>query len=308
MGVTNAQLLVAGLVPGTSGASNLPIQSLPTPIYIETDSTLAQVLTTGFLNKSANTFGYLYNNHQMALVWTTDQGSVWLKVVVSGENISLESSAEAGLIALPTVTNQIVYATNTGGALAASGATRIFNAGGIDAGLSGTAGTFRSYPSTASTGYLEVFATANSGAFNARLTNAALGQTTLFTLPDPGVAAATVLINESINQMAAGSNLFLDKATGTVIAGAVTINAQAGTINSGALTTAAGATEAITLTNSSIIPTSNIQLTVAGGTNTVAAIVAWHAAPGTGSVVVNLTNLDATDPLDGTVLIDFLVT
>lgn len=81
----------------------------------------------------------------------------------------------------------------------------------------------------------------------------------------------------------------------------------AGTVTSEALTTAAGATATITLTNSKITSTSNIQLTRAGGTDTIPVVLS-HDVPSAGSVVVNITNVSAATPLDGTVIFDFLVT
>ncbi len=158
-------------------------------IYIKTNNTLAQVLTAGYL--SANLLNLDLDQlsiYQMAVVYTTDTGCVILQVTFSAGIWSLATSADAGVIALPTVVNQMVYATTITGNIAASGVSRIFNAGGIDAGLSGTAGTFRSYPATAANGYLEVFGTANGGARNVTVTNAAHAQSTAYSIPDVGAA------------------------------------------------------------------------------------------------------------------------
>lgn len=194
MSVTFAQVSTTGLVPNTTGFGLGMTQQSPTIIYISTDDTLANVLVTGYLNKSRNDFQITYNNYQMALVYTTDQGNVWLRVIVSGTNYSLESSAEAGLVALPTVANQITYATNTGGALAASGVTAVFNAGSIYAGLSGTAGALRSYPATAAKGYLALVGVANTGDTAVTISNELHGQATVYSMADIGAATGGIVV------------------------------------------------------------------------------------------------------------------
>lgn len=180
----------------------------PKLLYIDTDDTLSEVTATGYLNQAKAIYGNIFSNKQMAVVYTTDQGSVIFKVVISadGTDATLESSAEAGLITLPTVTNQMVYATNTTGGLAALGITRIFNAGGIDAGLSGTAGTLRSYAATASRGYFEIAATANTGNTAFVLTNAAQAAARTITIPDGGQTASSVLLtnNATVQTIATG--------------------------------------------------------------------------------------------------------
>lgn len=67
------------------------------------------------------------------------------------------------------------------------------NAGNLQAGLSGTAGTLISYPGTAANGSLIVAGVNAGGAFNTTISNTTMGQSTVFTLPDPGAATARVL-------------------------------------------------------------------------------------------------------------------
>lgn len=71
-------------------------------------------------------------------------------------------------------------------------AAAVTNAGDIYAGLDAVAGVLRSYPATTATGYLGLTATANSGAFNVQLTNAAHGQTTLYTIADIGASTGGI--------------------------------------------------------------------------------------------------------------------
>ncbi len=84
MGVVAAQLGITGIIPNTTGLGKAIAQQVPTFILLETNNTLAQVLATGYLNASAKVFGIPYSNQQIALVYTTDSGSVWLQVQVTG--------------------------------------------------------------------------------------------------------------------------------------------------------------------------------------------------------------------------------
>src|SRR5207245_95764 len=133
---------VTGLVPNTTGFGLGLTQQTPTIIYITTSDTLATVTTSGYLNTVVHDFHVTLNNYQMALVYTTDSHDVWLTVSVTGsgasKTYSLVAISEPGAITTPTVSNQMAYATNTLGTIAASGlATALFNAGNISAGKSG---------------------------------------------------------------------------------------------------------------------------------------------------------------------------
>ncbi len=94
----------------------------------------------------------------MALVYTTDDGVVWLQVSVTGtppQTVSLIEINAPGDVVLPTIANHIIVSTNVNGALANLTGTAINN-GSIQAGLSGTAGTLISYPATGGKGSLHV--------------------------------------------------------------------------------------------------------------------------------------------------------
>ena len=186
MGILNISYPVTGLA-----------DSVPQLLYVNTNDTLATVTTAGYLNTAIPIYGKIFSNQQMAIVYTTDQLSVLLQISVNYQTgvVTLSSSAEAGLITLPTVTNQLVVAANTAGGLNGSGVTRAFNAGGIDAGLSGTAGTVRSYPATASKGYLELAGVANTGNTAVTISNALHGQASVYTIPDIGAATGGILVS-----------------------------------------------------------------------------------------------------------------
>src|SRR5258708_28212630 len=88
--------------------------TLPSIIYILTNDTYATVTATGYLTGTKQE-GFTYSNNQMALVYTTDDGPVWLKVVItySGSNIlntvvSLAQITSPGDVVLPTIANHFI--------------------------------------------------------------------------------------------------------------------------------------------------------------------------------------------------------
>lgn len=63
----------------------------------------------------------------------------------------------------------------------------------VSAGTSGAAGTVRSYPSAATTGYLGLTGVANSGDYAVVLSNRAHGQATTYSIADVGAATGSIL-------------------------------------------------------------------------------------------------------------------
>lgn len=241
MSVLDVQIPTTGIIPNTSNLGVGLTQQLPVQIYINTNDTLSVVLTPNYLNQAATYFQYPFNNYQMALVMTSDEGPTWcrvLKVVNSsgtGYNYSLEEVGAPGTVNLPTVANQITYAVSPGGALAAAGlSTALFNAGNISAGKSGTAGELLSYPSAATTGSLGLKAVANSGNYANVISNASTAQATTWSIPDPGTSATTFILADS-----AGTQTI---ATGNLtITNNLTVN---GTLSYSSLTVATGSATA----------------------------------------------------------------
>ncbi len=103
----------------------------------------------------------------------------------------------------------------------------LYSAGVLTLGFTGTPGTLIILPTTAANGSLRLTATNNASNFAATITNAAIGQATTYTIPDPASATATFVL--SVN------------ASGTESANAVTASGYSGVITTSALTTAAGA-------------------------------------------------------------------
>ncbi len=210
MGVLNVQMGSVGLAGVT-----------PRVVYIDTNDTLATVTTAGYLNHLVQQ-GYAFSESDMCCVTTrtTPNATViqvaWLEVSFVSPNWSLVPTGSPGQVVLPTTINAIVHATNATGTLSTAAAS-VFNLGNISAGQSGTAGALISFPATPANGFLNIQATANGGARNAFITNAVLGQTTTFIIPDPGTAFTSFLLTDSAGtQTIATGNLALTVGTLTL--------------------------------------------------------------------------------------------
>jgi len=92
-------------------------------------------------------------------------------------------------------------------ALAASGTA--ISPGNIQAGLSGTAGGLFSFPSTALKGSLELVASDNTGNTLTQITNAAFGQASVLTIPDPGAASANFLLDTGAGNLITDNQWFV---------------------------------------------------------------------------------------------------
>jgi hypothetical protein len=168
----------------------------PRVIYIQTTDTLAEITATGYLNKMVQN-GLTVSNLDMALVSGTDivagsAGDAWFAVQVSGGNTSLVEAAGGG-VALPVVANHIATFVGTSGEIGDNAATAI-NGGNIQAGLSGTAGYLAAFPATAAKGSLHMVAVANTGDTVTTISNAAMGQASVVSIPDPAAATANFAV------------------------------------------------------------------------------------------------------------------
>jgi len=76
-------------------------------------------------------------------------------------------------------------------------------AGNISAGSSGAAGTLISFPATAGNGSLIISALNAGGAFNSTVRNSVMGQSTVFSIPDPGAATANFLLDTGASNIIA---------------------------------------------------------------------------------------------------------
>ncbi len=308
---------------------------------------LVAVTTAGYLNQGAIEAGMPLSNADVIMALysfnqQTQTGSFAIftvNIASTNGQITLTAWGNPGDVVLPTTANYIAHFTNTTGTLS-SAAANVINPGNIAAGLSGTAGTLASFPATAARGSLIVQATANTGNTNTTLTNAAMGQASTVTIPDPanaagrlligagatpfvsgnfpvasgtgalmvdsGVAATALMQNNIVNTMTGIGQIILQKANGTEAANAVTASGNAGVITTSSLNTAGGSSYAITWTNTKISATSVLSFCIQGGTNTVQNIT-FTCAPGAGTATLTIFNNTAATALNGTILIGYTV-
>lgn len=229
MAILNIQTVQTGLV-GT----------LPSLAYIYTDSTESQVLTAGFLNHEVQN-GTSFQMPCIAFVSTkatpTSAFQVGIyQVAHVGTNWSLVPTGSPGDVVLPTIANHIATYTNTTGQLSEDAATAI-NGGNIQAGLSGTAGYFASFPATLARGSLRLVAANSTGDTVTQITNAAMAAARVFTIPDGGQVASNFLISDSAGtQTIATGSLALT--LGNIVVAAGSIAATLGAISAGTTVTA----------------------------------------------------------------------
>jgi len=315
---------------------------LPNQKYMVVGDNLSAVTTAGYLNSvnlesfpvfTTDIINMLYSFNPNTQVGTFEQFSV----AISNGVITLSALSNAGQVTLPTIANHIATYTNTAGHLSEDPATAI-SGGNIQAGLSGTAGYVASFPGTASKGSLHLTAVANTGDTVTTISNAAMGQASVISIPDPagatanfavapaalvnnnlikasgtaglvadaGIAASAVMQTTAVNTMSGSGQIILVKANGTEASNAVTASGNAGVITTSALTTTAGSSYAITWTNTKITATSVIGLTWMGGTNTTANF-RLEATAGSGTSTLTIYNTDPAAALNGTILIGYTV-
>lgn len=116
-----------------------------------------------------------------------------------GFSASDPSKTKVVMAGSAVVANHIALFQDTAGTIDDTAATAI-NSGSLQAGLSGTAGALISYPAVAANGHMAMAAVGNAGNFNAILSSiSTLGQSTVYTVPDPGAATANFLLDAGTN-------------------------------------------------------------------------------------------------------------
>lgn len=205
------------------------------------------------------------------------------------------------------VANRIACFSDTAGTVNDDVATAI-NGGNIQAGLSGTAGYLSSFPTTASKGSLRLTAVENTGDTVTTISNAAMGQASTISIPDPGASTANFLLSAGANTMASGSSIVLAKVNGIddLSAGIIVCNGVAGVLTTQTLSTAGGSTHSIAWTNSYITSTSIVIFTWAGGTNTVPDFTV-SCVPGSGSAAITIYNNTSSTAFNGRIKLSYLV-
>jgi hypothetical protein len=169
-------------------------------VFINTTDSLATVTAAGYLTDAVKE--QLISIHvptatspggTIAFVTTTN-GAAVLSVSVTG--------------VAPNLVYTLVEPTFAGGAIFA---------GNVQAGLSGTAGRFISYPAGAGLGTLQFAAANSAGNFNTIITNASQAAARTYTIPDAGASSNFLMTNNAGTQTIATGNLALT--VGTLVLG-----------------------------------------------------------------------------------------
>lgn len=148
-----------------------------------------------------------------------------------------ESSTGGGGVIGPTTPGHIAVFKDTIGTIGQNSDPAINNSD-LSAGFNGSAGDLIAWPPQTDKGSVLILANANTGNYRTTLTNAPLGQTTTFTLPDPAntnakiVAAAgtTPFVNGNL-VFASGSNGLIEDGGATLVAGITSAWSGGGTTN-----------------------------------------------------------------------------
>ena len=262
---------------------------LPAIIYILTNDTLVEVTTAGYLNGLVQKFNIPLSEADMALVTTkttpnaTSTQVAWLEVSKSGGDWSLVSAGSPGSVVLPTIANHIATYTNVTGTLSEDAATAI-NGGNIQAGLSGTAGFFATFPATAARGSLRLVGANSAGDTITTITNASQAAARTYTIPDGGQSASSFLLtdNATTQTIATGS---LALTLGNITAAAGNIAATLGSVLAG--TTVTGGT-GITATTGNVTATAgNV---VAGSSGVAGTLISFPATAANGTLIISALN------------------
>lgn len=210
---------------------------VPRLVRVQSTDSLAAITTAGYLN-GAEAQGITIAPTDVIFVSYLAAGAVEFGIfqpTFSNGIITLTQNESS--VVLPVIDNHFAIWSGTGGALKGGAATAI-NSGNIQAGLSGTSGILTSFPATASKGSLHVTAVANTGNTVTTISNAAMGQASTVSVPDPGASTANFIVSAiagaGTQSITTGS---LAVTTGNLSAGS---SGAAGTVSSFSSTAARG--------------------------------------------------------------------
>jgi hypothetical protein len=266
---------------------------VPKFIYFNTNNTLAEVTTAGYLNKFVEQGNILAETDMAVVVTRTTPNAraaqvAILEVSYSGGNWSLVPSGTPGEVVLPTIANHIATYTNATGTLSEDAATAI-NGGNIQAGLSGTAGYFASFPATLARGSLRLVAANSSGDTVTQITNASQAAARVYSIPDGGQSASSFLLtdNATTQTIATGS---LALTLGNITAAAGNIAATLGSVAAG--TTVTGGTGVVATTGNVTASAGNVVAGATGAAGTVTSFAGTGANEFLRMAAINNTSGD----------------
>ena len=235
---------ILSIQPGQVGVSN----NTPSWVYIETNDTIAAVTTAGYLSGAAREYVNTFKPNMMALVSTKTSQSIGVAPVLY--LLQLQNVAGVWSLVAPAVDVPVPFIV----------------LGDIQAGQSGTAGKFISFPSAASKGSFLFKAVANTGDTLVTVSNALHGQASVYSIPDSGAATA---------------NFILSKLTGTQHITVGALQVDAGVISSGIST---GGTAGGFIAYPSTTTNGSLRLTPVGNVGNFAASISNIVGLGQASV------------------------
>lgn len=121
-----------------------------------------------------------------------------------------------------------------------------------------------------------------------------------------GVTIDGLLIKDNGLVFPAGGTIDADSGTVTLSSNAGTVSKMAGVITTESLTTAAGASQALVITNTLVTTTSIVLVTRTGGTSAGGTPII-KAVPTANTITIALDNKHASAAFDGTFILSFLV-
>ena len=198
----------------------------PRRVTIITTDNLATVTTAGYLNTKNLLGSAIYSTDEIVMWYgyaspaSPGTFAVFTASINATGIITLVEWSNPGEVVLPVTSGHIAVFSGTTGAIGDDAATAI-NGGNIQAGLSGTAGTLASFPATAAKGSLKVVAVANTGDTLTTISNAAMGQASVVSIPDPAAATANfvvapaALVNAKLLQASGTGGLVSDSGVAT---------------------------------------------------------------------------------------------
>lgn len=128
-------------------------------------------------------------------------------------------------------------------------------------------------------------------------------------MPGPKYGPENTVYQMGLLEQVDQQSLGVGTKTASATAGAATLNKPSGIVTSEALTTAAAgaATYTLTITNSEVIATDIVQVTLGFGTNTNGSPVLVSAVAGAGTIVCKVMNVHASAALNGTLTFAFVI-
>jgi hypothetical protein len=273
-----------------SGILQIPMQVpgmvgvFPNQKFMLTTDNLAAVTAAGYLNNvsgeanpvsSTDIIQCMYSFNQQTGVGTY---ALFTVTITNGVITLVQWAGDSGVV-VPTIVGHIATYVDTNGTISEDAASAI-NGGNIQAGLSGTAGFLASFPATASKGSLHLTAVASTGDTVTTISNVAMGQASVVSIPDPANAIGRFLVGATATPFVSGNFPMNSGTGGLMVDSGVPVSSLATTTNAVLLTPAADQT--ITIHNL-IIAQGNL---VAGSSGHAGTVSSFPGTAANGSLIL----------------------